>query len=69
MLSPLGAGKIGELKLLLKNTGGSKMTKGKIESVGNQVFLILLLEEQLICIVVLKESDILLSLEAQMLVT
>lgn len=43
--------------------------KDKIESVGNQVFLILLLQKQLIYIVVLKEPDILLSLKARMLVT
>lgn len=43
--------------------------KDEIESVGNQVFLILLLQKQLIYIVVLKEPDILLSLKARMLVT
>lgn len=62
-------GKIGELKVLLKNTGGGKTMKDKIESVGSQVFLILLLQKKLIYTVVLKEPDILPSLKAWMLVT
>lgn len=55
--------------MLLKNTGGGKTMKDKIESVGNQVFLILLLQKKLIYTVVLKEPDILPSLKAWMLVT
>jgi len=58
VLSPVGAGEVGELALHL---GGSKITRTKMESAGNQVFLILLLEKQLVYIEVLKEFYSLLS--------
>lgn len=49
--------------------GGSKVTKNKMEPAGSLVFLILLLEKQLVSIEVLKEFYILLSLKTLMLVT
>lgn len=58
VLSPVDAGEVGELALHL---GGSKITRTKMESAGNQVFLILLLEKQLVYIEVLKEFYSLLS--------
>lgn len=58
VLSPVGAGEVGELALHL---GGSKITRTKMESAGNQVFLLLLLEKQLVYIEVLKEFYSLLS--------
>lgn len=54
----MDAGEVGELALHL---GGSKITRTKMESAGNQVFLILLLEKQLVYIEVLKEFYSLLS--------